>query len=142
MWFKFALLASLVWGFNYAMCELILEKLSILGFLALSLFTCSLFFMVLAYQQHLKTDLVYLISNKKMVTIFLLQVITFNIAAYFISYAIKSSNNAPLSALVESTYPFFSAIFLYLFFQRSHIDLRFLMGSVLILSGLCLIYYA
>ena len=142
MWFKCALYASIIWGFNYAICEVILEKISILTFMALNLFTSALFFMVLAYQHHLKTDFVYLMSDKRIMLIFLLQIITSNIATYFILYAIKSSNNAPLPALIESTYPIFSAIFLYLFFQCNHFDLRFIAGSTLILSGLCLIYYA
>ena len=88
------------------------------------LFISALFFMVLACQHHLKKDFVYLMSDKKTMLIFLLQIITANIATYFILYAIKSSNNAPLPGLIESTYPIFSAIFLYLFFQCNHFDLR------------------
>lgn len=84
-------------------------------------------------------DFIYLFSHKKIVYLLLYQVTTLILASLLISVAIQSSHNAPLAALIESMYPLFTLIFLYVFFHRNHFDWRFFAGGILILSGLLLI---
>lgn len=139
MWFFYALLAAMIWGLNYALWGVVLEKISVFSLLAFSFFLSALFFVIIANFNQLKVDLYYLIAHKKIAYLVILQVLCFIFASLFISLSIKTSNNPPLAALIESIYPIFSLIFLYVFFDKNLLDLRFLLGTILILSGLFVI---
>lgn len=52
MWFIYAVFAAMIWGLNYALCELVLEKISVFSFLAFSFFLSSMIFFILAYYNH------------------------------------------------------------------------------------------
>ena len=142
MWIMYALLASALWGLNYALCETILENCSVITMLAISMLFGAIFFFIVAYFHSLKTDLLQIYINKKIFHLMLMQIVTFTAANMIICFAIKDNQNAPLSALVESIYPFFALIFVYLLFGKSHFNWQILVGGCLIFSGLGVVYFS
>jgi drug/metabolite transporter (DMT)-like permease len=61
-------------------------------------------------------------------------------ANIFILLATKSKN-ATMAAMVEITYPLFTALFAWLLFKEVQVNAGTAAGAFLILSGVCCIYY-
>ncbi len=141
MWIVYALAASVIWGISYAASGRVIER----GVSPLVFFTCYALFggltgsIALAAMgklagatqelRHLEGDLGW----------FVLAIITSGVGALLIYIAI-GEKNATLASLIEISYPFFVAIFAWIFFRETQFNLPTVLGGILIMMGVGIVF--
>lgn len=133
----YALIASLLWGFDYAIAGKMFEKISIYTVLFAQFVIGAILMLILGYAD-IKKDLPSLAQNNKFTWLFVLCCIVFNVAMVFIAQSIKVSN-ATLAGLIEISYPLFIIICSYLLFGDNHITPSIIAGGILIFAGVIII---
>lgn len=140
MWIIFALSASVLWGLSYILFEQIYKKISIATSLAIVCFVMFFVMLLISYfQGALKTDLMAIVSSKKLMWLVAGGTLTAIIADVCIALSIVTKN-ATLAGLVEISYPLFIALFAYLLFKENQLTLSTFIGGLLIFSGVAVIY--
>lgn len=133
----YALIASILWGFDYAIAGKMFEKISIYTTLFAQFIIGAILMLILGYAD-MKKDVPVLAQNNKFTWLFILCCIIFNAAMIFIAQSIKASN-ATLAGLIEISYPLFIILCSYLLFGDNHITPSIIIGGVLIFSGVVII---
>lgn len=133
----YALIASILWGFDYAIAGKMFEKISIYTTLFAQFIVGAIIMLILGYAD-MKKDVPVLAHNNKFTWLFILCCIVFNVAMIFIAQSIKVSN-ATLAGLIEISYPVFIILCSYLLFRDNHITPSIIIGGVLIFSGVVII---
>lgn len=136
----YALIASILWGFDYAIAGKMFEKISIYTVLFFQFIVGSIIMLILGYAD-IKKDLPLLFHNNKFTWLFILCLIIFNMAMIFIAKSIKVSN-ATMAGLIEISYPLFIILFSYFLFRDNHITPSIIISGVLIFSGVIIISLA
>ena len=133
MWYIFAILAAFLWGIVYTVDQKLLERFSPVSLLFLS----SIFWVIVlgGYIWYNKEIISLDLRKDKLVlaTMFLSFCLTF-LASYCIYVAIQKLGSSRASVF-EIMYPFFVIIFSFFFFKDSHINLPFILGSLLLFFG-------
>lgn len=132
----YALIASILWGFDYAISGKLFEKVSIYTSLFFQFIIGAILMLILGYYQ-IKSDL-SLFGNNKTTWLFGATCLVFNLAMIFIASSIKESN-ATLAGLIEISYPIFIIICSYFIFGDNHITPSIIIGGILIFSGVIII---
>lgn len=141
MWFFLAVGASITWGLSYVFAERVYKYISVSTALALSYIASVLIFAFIAVANGRWTkDLHTLATNKPALLYLLLGMVTLVTAEFFIGHAI-TQKNATIAALIEISYPFFIALFSYLLFRESHVNLGTALGGFLIFLGVTCVYF-
>lgn len=136
-WIYYAITASIVWGFSYAMQEKLLYKISIqtelavtylIGFITTSLIALSSGSL---YKDFQKIDsytvrLIFTISGLCL------------IANFCIASAIKNKN-ASLASIIEISYPLFTILASYLLYGEKQVNNNSIIAGLLIFSGVTLL---
>jgi len=138
MWMLYALIAAVLWGFNYALSERILSTLSPASLLALEMLIGGVVFSAVSYFTTLKQDWHTLINEPKLFWLTLLEVAVVVIASFCIVLSIRSKN-ATQAGIIELIYPLFTIFFTWVLFRENHINLSVLAGGGLIFTGVFLI---
>lgn len=141
MWIVYALSAAVIWGVSYAASGRVIER----GMTPLGFFFCYAFFgavaagVALAFSgklgglpgevRSLGGDWIW----------FAVAVFTSAAGALLIYMAI-GEKNATLASLIEISYPFFVAVFAWLFFRDVQFNLATILGGALILSGVAVVF--
>jgi drug/metabolite transporter (DMT)-like permease len=134
MWFAFALIASVLWGVQYALSGRMLQTLSPAGLMVV-LSACQLLLfggVVLVGGDLRQFEPRSLASQGWM----LLAVVVVSAAANWCIGASIQGKNATVAGLVEMTYPLFTALFAYLAFRETHLSPTTLAGGLVILAGM------
>jgi drug/metabolite transporter (DMT)-like permease len=143
MWMVYAISAAVIWGVSYAASGRVIDR----GMTPLSFFFCYALFGALAAGAALA------ISGKlggvplevrglgKDSLWFAVAIVTSAAGALLIYMAI-GEKNATLASLIEISYPFFVAIFAWLFFRETQFNWPTVMGGAMILGGVGVVFLA
>jgi len=141
MWFVYALSAAVIWGISYAASGRVIERgmsptaffflYSAFGMLATAtvLGVTGGFGPLVGQIKALETDWKWLV----------IAVVTSVVGAFLIYMAI-SEKNATLASLIEISYPFFVAVFAWLFFRDTQFNWPTIVGGVLIIGGVAVVF--
>jgi drug/metabolite transporter (DMT)-like permease len=141
MWIVYALTAAVIWGVSYAASGRVIER----GMTPLAFFFCYALFGVVAAAAALAL-------NGKLTSVpaevralgpdmiwFAIAVATSAGGALLIYMAI-GEKNATLASLIEISYPFFVAIFAWLFFRETQFNWPTVLGGLMILGGVAVVF--
>ncbi len=138
-WLIYALLASILWGLSYCVCERILLHVSSITLVTLDmLLGCVIFLSIVDHKQFSK-EITMIYQNKPLLFLVCIEILVFSCANYVIWESVKLSKNAGLAALIEMIYPLFAIIFSLLLFKINHFTLNNILGGLLIFIGIYII---
>lgn len=141
IWFVYACCAAVLWGLSYTVSEQLMKKLSIPGVLLTAALGNLLFALVAGFARgDFQKDIEALKGADGAMKLMLGSVAVYVGANLFILLATKSKN-ATMAAMVEITYPLWTALFAWLLFKEVQLNTGTAFGAALILSGVCCIYY-
>lgn len=141
MWIIYALAAAVIWGISYAASGRVIER----GLSPLSFFLCyTLTGVVMATAMlaltgrigALPAELKGLGSD----TIWFAVAILTSAAGALLIYMAIGEKNATLASLIEISYPFFVAVFAWLFFRETQFNWPTVLGGVMILAGVAVVF--
>jgi len=141
MWFVFAILAALIWGLNYAASGRVLSR----GLSPSGLFLMDISFGLLVVGaitiatgkvgrivdevRGLGPDLLWL--GVAMVS---------STAAGVLIFMAIEGKNATVASLIEISYPMFVAVFAWVLFRETQMNVSTLIGAALIISGVVVVW--
>jgi drug/metabolite transporter (DMT)-like permease len=141
MWILYAFSAAVIWGISYAASGRAIER----GVTPLTFFFCSTLFGVLVAS-------LALVSLGRLGAVpaevrglggdafwFALALVASAAGALLIYMAI-GEKNATLASLIEISYPFFVAVFAWLFFRETQFNLATIVGGLMILGGVGVVF--
>ena len=141
MWIAFAVSASVLWGLSYTITEHLMKKVSIPGVMlagaigSLLIATTTAFFAG-TFQKDVAT-----LKEDSSTSWLLAGNIAIYVAANTLILLATKSKNATMAAMIEISYPLFTALFAYLIFKQLQFNAGTLAGATLVLAGVCCIYY-
>lgn len=134
----YALLASMLWGLDYAIAEKTFEKVSIYTVLFLQLFVGVFIMLGLGYGE-IKKDIALTGNNSQTWTLIACCII-FNVAMILVAKSIKYSD-ATVAGMIEMSYPIFIIIATYILFRENHLNKGIIVGGLFIFVGIAIIYF-
>ncbi len=141
MWLVFATLASAFWGISYVLGEQLYRHISIYTAIALNTFLIGILFLFVAHAKgSLKADISTIATTPRVFWLVVASVLVFAAAELFIALSI-SNKNATLAGLIEITYPLFIALFAYLIFRETQLNVGIALGGILIFLGVGVVYW-
>jgi len=141
MWIAFAMTASVLWGLSYSITEHLMKKVSIPGVMVAGAIGSLIISSAAAFfSGTLRNDAATLKADPPSAWLLAGNVSIYVAANTLILLATKSKN-ATMAAMIEISYPLFTALFAYLIFRQTQVNAGTLAGAVLVLSGVSCIYY-
>lgn len=136
MWLTYAIAASAIWGFEYALLGRLLgDKLSPLFLLSLQSFVAALTTgVVCAVSGTLRTESAFLTQDGSTLGLVVLSTVTFTLGNFMIAASIKEGN-AVAAGFVEISYPLFIIAFSIALGWITHVDVRTIVGGLIVLAG-------
>ncbi|HHT0594699.1 TPA: DMT family transporter [Legionella anisa] len=141
MWFTFAIFAAILWGFNYALAEKILNSISPITLLALEMTIGAILFTGISFFTTMKKDVEVLTTDSGLLLLTIAEIAIVLVASYFIAASI-TLKNATIAGIVELTYPIFTIIFTWFLFNQAHVNFSVIIGGLLIFIGVLVISLA
>lgn len=142
MWVYFAIAASMLWGLVYSLDEQLYKYISVPTALAIASFFGFVTMLIFAIVHgDFAQDVRSLTSSRHVMVLMTVVTIVFIAAECCIGFSI-SGKNATLAALLEISYPLFTAIFAMLLFREAIPSFITLVGAVLIGMGVAIISWA
>jgi drug/metabolite transporter (DMT)-like permease len=143
MWIVYALGAAIIWGISYAASGRVIER----GVTPLVFFFLYTFFGAAAAAAALATmgktgTLVSEFRSLGSDWIWLVVAVVTSAAGGLLIYIAIGEKNATLASLIEISYPFFVAVFAWLFFRDIQFTWQTLVGGILILAGVAVVFLA
>lgn len=142
MWMVYAISAAVIWGISYAASGRVIDR----GMTPMSFFFCYALFGALAAAAVLGmtgklggVPMEVRALGKDMLW-FAIAIVTSAGGALLIYMAIGESN-ATLASLIEISYPFFVAVFAWVFFRETQFNLPTVLGGVMILGGVAVVFW-
>jgi drug/metabolite transporter (DMT)-like permease len=141
MWIVYALAAAVVWGISYAASGRVIER----GMTPLGFFFLYTFFGAAAAAGALtlmgKTGTLFSeVRGLGEDWVWLAVAVVSSAAGGLLIYVAIGEKNATLASLIEISYPFFVALFAWLFFRETQFTWSTLLGGVLILGGVGVVF--
>lgn len=137
MWIIYALLAAILWGFNYSLSERILNNLSPITLLAFEMAVGAVVFSIASYFTNLKEDWQNLITVPNLLWLTLLEILVLLLASVCIMVSIRAKN-ATAAGIIELMYPLFTIFFSWALFRENHVNSSVVSGGILIFFGVLL----
>lgn len=143
MWIVYALSAAVLWGVSYAASGRAIER----GMTPLAFFFCYALFGVVAAG-------VALAATGKMPGVaaevrglgsdwvWLAVAVVTSAAGALLIYMAIGEKNATLASLIEISYPFFVAVFAWVFFRETQLTVPIALGGLMILGGVTVVFVA
>lgn len=141
LWFFYAVAASVLWGVSYAVLDELLKKISVASIFLYSSFASIAFGLVLGLSKRTLGADWQLLKEGGRETKLMLASIGVSLAANLFILLSINAKNATMAAMIEITYPLFTALFAWMFFREVQVTAGTLIGALLILSGVACIYY-
>lgn len=140
-WIVYAMCASVLWGLSYTVSEQLLKKISVAGVMVTGGIGCLIFGIGLGLARGVfPGDLKALQKQDGCFKLMLASVVVYVIASTFILLATKAKN-ATMAAMIEISYPLFTALFAWLIFKQVQVNAGTLAGASLVMAGVACIYY-
>jgi len=142
MWIVYALSAAVIWGISYAASGRVIER----GMTPLGFFFCyALFGAAAAALMLTVTGKMHAVPGEVRSlgsdwVWFAVAVVTSAAGALLIYMAI-GERNATLASLIEISYPFFVAVFAWVFFRETQFNAATILGGALILAGVAVVFW-
>ena len=141
MWVVYALAAAIIWGISYAASGRVIER----GMTPLVFFFLYTFFGALSAATALAiTGRAGGLSTEVRALgadwVWLVVAVVSSAAGALLIYIAIGEKNATLASLIEISYPFFVAIFAWLFFRDTQFSWATLLGGLLILGGVGVVF--
>jgi drug/metabolite transporter (DMT)-like permease len=141
MWIVYALAAAIIWGVSYAASGRVIER----GMTPLAFFFMYTLFGALAAATALALTgkAGGLFSELRALGadwVWLVVAVISSAAGGLLIYIAIAEKNATLASLIEISYPFFVAIFAWLFFRDAQFSWTTLLGGLLILGGVSVVF--
>ncbi len=141
MWIVYALSAAVIWGISYAASGRVIERgmTPLAFFFSYALFgavAAGLTLAVMGKMGALPGEVRALGADGVW---FVVAMVTSAAGALLIYMAI-GEKNATLASLIEISYPFFVAIFAWLFFRETQFNFATLLGGLMILGGVAVVF--
>jgi len=141
MWIVYALAAAIIWGVSYAASGRVIERgmTPLVFFFLYTLFGAAAAAAALAVTGKTGT----LFSEFRSLGpdwVWLLVAIVSSAAGGLLIYIAIGAKNATLASLIEISYPFFVALFAWLFFRDIQFNWQTLIGGLLILGGVGVVF--
>jgi len=140
MWIAYAMAASLLWGISYTVNEQLMKKISIAGVLLTGSVGMFLFALATGLATGVFSKDIAVVKKGGTTGLLIANVLVYVVANLFILLATKSKN-ATMAAMIEISYPLFTALFAYLIFKEVQFNTGTLAGAALVMAGVCCIYY-
>ena len=142
MWIVYALAAAIIWGISYAASGRVIER----GITPLVFFFLYTLFGAAAAAGALtltgKTGT--LLSEVRALGtdwVWLVVAVVSSAAGGLLIYMAIGEKNATLASLIEISYPFFVAVFAWLFFRETQFNWPTILGGILILGGVAVVFF-
>jgi drug/metabolite transporter (DMT)-like permease len=141
MWVVYALAAAIIWGISYAASGRVIERgmTPLVFFFLYTLFGALSAATALALTGRaggLATEVRALGAD----WVWLVVAVVSSVAGALLIYIAIGEKNATLASLIEISYPFFVAIFAWLFFRETQFSWPTLLGGLLILGGVGVVF--
>lgn len=141
MWLTFAIIAAILWGFNYALAEKILYSISPVTLLALEMLCGAILFTIISYFTTMKKDFELIMTQPNIRWLVLAEIVVVLLASFFIVASIRLKN-ATVAGILELVYPLFTILFTWFLFHETHVNLPVIIGGILIFIGVLIISLA
>jgi drug/metabolite transporter (DMT)-like permease len=140
MWLLYALLASALWGFEYAIVERILgDRISALSLVAVQMSIGSILLAAAAWGfGTLRSDLVTISNDRGLGLLILASISVFTLGNLMIACSIKEGK-AVLAGFIEISYPLFIILFSLLLGWGGNVGPRTVVGGLVILAGVLIL---
>lgn len=135
----FAFIAAILWGIDYAIAGQTYKKISVATSLSIEMFIGGIIFFIFNQSTIIK-DIKTFKTDHKLLFLFVIGGILFNVAMYMIAKSIQVSN-ATIAGLIEISYPLFIILSSFLFFNENTLSLPIIIGGILIMIGVIIIGY-
>jgi drug/metabolite transporter (DMT)-like permease len=142
MWIVYALAAAVIWGISYAASGRVIER----GMTPLVFFFLYTLFGAAAAAGALtltgKTGTLF--SEVRILGadwVWLVVAVISSAAGGLLIYIAIGEKNATLASLIEISYPFFVAVFAWLFFRETQFNWPTILGGILILGGVAVVFF-
>lgn len=141
MWIVYALAAAIIWGISYAASGRVIERglTPLVFFFLYALFGAVTASMALVLTGGLAT----MLSEFRGLGrdwVWLVVAVVSSAAGALLIYIAIGEKNATLASLIEISYPFFVAVFAWLFFRETQFSWPTVFGSLLILGGVAVVF--
>jgi drug/metabolite transporter (DMT)-like permease len=143
MWIVYAFGAAIIWGISYAASGRVIERgvTPLVFFFLYTFFGATAGLIAMALMGKTGT----LISEIRILGadwVWLVVAVVTSAAAGLLIYIAIGEKNATIASLIEISYPFFVAVFAWLFFREIQFNWLTVLGGVLILGGVGVVFYA
>lgn len=139
MWLIYAMLAAIIWGLSYILDEQIFKQnVSPFSLLTIQALGGTIIFSLLTLLFNCKKDFSLIANNRYILILTIGALLTFSLGNLFIALSIQAKN-ATLAAIIENSYPLFTLLFAYLLFKENQLTTSFVIGGLLITSGVLVI---
>jgi drug/metabolite transporter (DMT)-like permease len=141
MWIVYALAAAIIWGVSYAASGRVIERgmTPLVFFLLYTVFGAGAAGGALALAGKTWT----LFSEIRALGadwVWLVVAVVSSAAGGLLIYMAIGEKNATLASLIEISYPFFVAVFAWLFFRETQFNWSTILGGLLILGGVAVVF--
>lgn len=141
MWILYALGASVLWGLNYVLAEQLYKNISVITSISITTFFTFIITLLVALNRGvLFRDVTAILDSKRLIIILVAEIIVFIVADLLIAFSIIEKS-ATIAGLIEISYPLFIALFAYLIFRESELNMSISIGGLLIFVGVGIIYF-
>jgi drug/metabolite transporter (DMT)-like permease len=143
MWIVYALAAAIIWGISYAASGRVIERgvTPLVFFFLYTFFGAAAALVTMAFMGKTGT----LLSEIRVLGadwVWLVVAVVTSAAAGLLIYIAIGEKNATIASLIEISYPFFVAVFAWLFFREIQFNWLTILGGVLILGGVGIVFLA
>lgn len=138
-WYILAIGAAVMWGVHYPLVDHALRHLSLSSVLVLT--AIPILGVAMIFTPNLVRDVAVFGALPTKNQLLIVAIMFTSLAATVLIYLSIHSMNATLASMIEITYPFFVALFAFLFFRHIHINISVAIGAVLIFLGSSLIIW-
>jgi len=143
MWIVYALAAAIIWGISYAASGRVIERgvTPLVFFFLYTFFGAAAALVTMAFMGKTGT----LLSEIRVLGadwVWLVVAVITSAAAGLLIYIAIGEKNATIASLIEISYPFFVAVFAWLFFREIQFNWLTILGGVLILGGVGIVFLA
>src|SRR6185312_4442647 len=115
----YALIASVIWGVNYAIAERTYKQISVYTSLSIEMFVGCIVCLLLG-NARVAGDVKMMMGDTKLLNLVIFGCVMFNAAMIMIARSIQVTN-ATVAGLIEICYPLFTIIATFVIFKDNHL---------------------
>jgi len=138
-WYVAAFAAAVVWGLHYPLLDHALKRISLVSVLLLTALPIVL--IALFFHRQIVADVAITRALPLSEQLAIAAIALTSSAASVLLFMSIGAKNATLASLIEITYPLFVALFAYVLFRESALNIAVLLGAALIFSGVGIIIF-